>query len=380
MNCDFRLPQSSEVIRPGANQTDQYFNYLKNKKIGLVVNQASKIGKLHLADSLHSAGFYIKIIFAPEHGFRGDHDAGQSIKDTFDTNLNCRVASLYGKNHKPKKSDLEEIDVMLFDLQDVGVRFYTYINTLHQVMEACAQNGKPLIVLDRPNPNGHYVDGPVLDSQFHSFVGILPIPIVYGLTIGELAKMIEGECWISSCNTLNLTVVPCINYTHNSQYCPEERPSPNLPNYRSILLYPSLCLFEGTAISVGRGTDYPFQIYGAPGYKGDFKFTPESKAGAKNPLYLNQVCSGVNLRSISTDSLVQVKKLNLQLLIEAYKNYPNKDSFFLKNNFIDKLAGTDQLRKMILEGKSEFEIRKTWEKGITQFKALRKKYLLYLEH
>lgn len=352
---------------------------LKSKKVGLVVNHSSLIHGTHLTDTLKSLGVNIEIIFAPEHGFRGDVDAGTTIEDGKDEKSGIKVISLYGKKYKPDPSELIDIDIIVFDIQDVGVRFYTYISTLHYIMESCAENNKPILILDRPNPNGHYIDGPVLDTAFKSFVGMHPIPIVYGLTIGELAQMIKGECWINKCENLNLKIIKCKNYTHSSRVVLSTKPSPNLPNERSILLYPSLCFFEGTHVSLGRGTSFPFQVYGHPKINiiPKFQFLPKSRSEAINPPWKDSLCFGVDLRKISLDSLLNYKKINLNYLLNAYKMLDGESSFFLKNNFFDKLAGTNQLKKQIINNATEAEIRKSWIKGINNYKSKSRKYLLY---
>ncbi len=364
------------IIQTGAQQTTTYLKLLKNKNIAIVANPTSiifntKKQPIHLVDSLISNGINLKKVFAPEHGFRGTADAGEVIKNGKDIVTGLPIFSLYGKHKKPSIEMLSKIDIVLFDIQDVGARFYTYISTLHYIMEACAEANIPVIVLDRPNPNGHYVDGPIRKSEFKSFVGLHPIPIVHGMTIGEYAKMINGEHWLANNITCELTVIPLKNYTHNTAYSLPIKPSPNLPNDQSINLYPSLCLFEGTKVSVGRGTDLQFQLYGAPNLpKTDFSFTPTPKPGAKHPKFEAKLCYGENLQ--------QYKKLNqlhLNWLIKAYKQSPNKNEFF--TSFFKKLAGTDQLQHQIETGMTEKEIKATWQKDLDHFKLIRKKYLLY---
>ncbi len=366
-----------EPILPGACQSQLYFPLLKNKRVGLVINQTSLINKTHLVDSLISAGITVKKIYAPEHGFRGEEDAGADIKDQKDKKTGIQLISIYGKKMKPTKEDLEGIDIVVFDIQDVGARFYTYISTLHYVMEACGENKIPLMVLDRPNPNGHYVDGPVMEPAFTSFVGLDPLPVVYGLTMGELAKMINGEHWLKDGIQCDLQVIPCKNYDHTTRYELPVNPSPNLRNMRAIYLYPSICFFEGTIVSVGRGTDHPFEVIGYPGYNlGSFMFTPKSIPGALDPPYKDKQCTGTSLVGSLMDELKSLKQLRLDYLISYFKYY-NKENFFLKNFYFDKLAGTDKLRKQILEGKTEEEIRDSWKEGLNSFKIKRKRYLIY---
>lgn len=375
----------------GANQTENYINLLKGKNIAVVANNTSVIFKkdiksyTHIVDSLLSLGIQITKVFAPEHGFRGTADAGEHLTDTIDPKTGLQVISLYGEDKTPQQKQiynyrkptpeyLKNIDVVVFDIQDVGVRFYTYISTLHNMMEACAENGIPLIVLDRPNPNGHYVDGPVLEKQSKSFAGLGPIPIVYGMTIGEYALMTNGEKWLNNGVQCDLTLIQLKNYNHNSKYSLTIRPSPNLPNDKSINLYPSLCLFEGTNISCGRGTEKQFQIFGSPylptkSYP--FSFTPQPNFGSKDPKYKNQECHGLDLST--TENL---KDLNLTWLINAYQATPVKKGFFREESF-DKLAGNQKLKKQIEQGLSIKEIKKSWEKDLTSFKKIRKKYLIY---
>jgi uncharacterized protein YbbC (DUF1343 family) len=323
---------------------------------------------------LRSLNINITKIFTPEHGFRGTADAGETVSSYTDKKTGIEVISLYGKNKKPSAEQLKNIDILVFDIQDVGVRFYTYISTLHFVMEAAAENNKKVLVLDRPNPNGHYIDGPVLEIKFKSFVGMHPVPIVHGLTIGEYAQMINGEGWLTGKKQCSLEIISCLNYTHNTPYILPIPPSPNLPNQEAIYLYPSLCLFEGTVMSVGRGTDYPFQHFGHPSIKGSaYSFTPESKTGAKEPILKGQVCFGYNVKRAGTYNV----GFTLRWLLMAYLLYPNHDTFF--NPFFDKLAGTSKLRLSILEGKAEDEIKKEWKPAIDAYKLKRSKYLLYLD-
>jgi len=362
---------SQDILRTGAEQIEAYDSLIKTKNIGLVVNQTSMIGKSHLVDTLLSRSINIIKIFSPEHGFRGKADAGEKIEDNTDPETGIKLISLYGKNKKPQKSQLSNIEVMIFDIQDVGVRFYTYISTLHYVMEACAEQNIKLIVLDRPNPNAHYIDGPVLDTAFRSFVGMHPVPIVHGMTIGEYAKMINGEGWLKNNIKCNLFVIKCKNYTHMTQYSLPVRPSPNLKDSIAIALYPSLCLFEGTCISVGRGTNAPFTMFGHPKIKGTFSFTPRPIEGAKNPKLETKLCYGKDLSLFE----IPMQSLNLNWLIESYDQFKNKKTFF--NSFFNKLAGNNTLKNDIIAGKSENEIKKTWGKPLEEFKRKRKKYLLY---
>ncbi len=365
-------------IQVGAERLDLYLPLLKDKRVGLVANQTATIHQTHLADVLLRKGVELTRIFSPEHGFRGKADAGAKVKGGKDPVTGLPVISLYGKNKKPKAEQLQGLDVVVFDIQDVGARFYTYISTLHYVMEACAENHIPVVILDRPNPNGYYVDGPVLNPKFKSFIGMHPIPIVHGMTIGEYGKMINGEAWLKGGIQADLTVIPCAHYNHRMAYSLPIKPSPNLPNDRSILLYPSLCLFEGTVISVGRGTDKQFQIFGHPDLpEGDFVFTPKPMPGARHPKLEGKTCKGFNLSELSLDKIRQPKQLNLTYLLRAYALFPDKKNFFLKNHFFDKLAGSDVLRKQIEQGLTEKEIRNSWAGGLTKFKKIRQKYLLY---
>ncbi len=359
----------------GAEQTAQYLPLLKGKNVALVVNHSSLVKGEHLVDALLSQKIEVKKIFAPEHGFRGMADAGAHVKSGVDAKTGLPIVSLYGKHKKPSRADLKNIDVLLFDIQDVGVRFYTYLSTLHYIMEAGAENGIEVIVLDRPNPNGARIDGEVLNMKYKSFVGMHPVPILYGMTIGEYALMINGEGWLKGGIQANLKVVKLGNYRHDTYYSLPIKPSPNLPNDLSVYLYPSLAFFEGTTFSAGRGTTQQFQLYGSPYYtKKDFSFTPISQEGAKYPKYQNKKCYGVDLSSEPIDLYAGI---NLSYLLDAYRHYPYKKRFFLKNRFIDKLAGSSNLRKQVLAGMHAKEIKASWQKGLEQFKALRQKYLLY---
>lgn len=364
--------ETKTQILPASYQLEEYLPLLKNKKVALAVNHTALLNKTHLIDTLKSKGVDIKIIFTPEHGLRGKADAGEIVNSGIDTKTNISIVSLYGKQKKPSKEHLENIDVVVFDMQDVGVRFYTYISTLHYLMESCAENQKQLIVLDRPNPNGHYVDGWIKDEKVNSFVAMHPIPVVHGLTIAELALMINGEKWLKNNLQTNLKVIKIKNYNHSNFYSLPIKPSPNLPNDLSIQLYASLCLFEGTNISVGRGTLFPFQVWGGIDKNlGDFTFIPKSIEGmSKKPIHENQICYGENLQNIDFKS-----QFTLQYLLKAYQKTNNKKQFF--NNFFDTLVGSDTLRKQIESGMNEKQIRKTWQKNLKIYKKLRKKYLLY---
>jgi len=364
----------------GAERFAEYEAALNGKSVALVVNQTSMVGSTHLVDILLSKGIHIKTVFAPEHGFRGKADAGAHVSDSKDAKTGLPIVSLYGKNKKPSKEQLENIDVVVFDIQDVGARFYTYISTMHYVMEACAENDKKVLVLDRPNPNGHYVDGPVLDVKFQSFVGMHPIPIVHGMTVGELAQMINAEAWLKDGLRCDLQVVPCLNYTHKMPYELPIKPSPNLPNLRSIYLYPSLCLFEPTVVSIGRGTDKQFQLAGTP-TKTDhatFSFMPVSKAGAKYPKHENKTCYGIDFSTASAETY-RKNQLNLSWLIDFYNHANDKKGFFTSSDFFNKLAGNAILQQQIKVGLPESQIRQTWEAKLQIFKDKRKKYLLYTD-
>lgn len=363
-------------MKTAAELTEQYIDSLKGKTVAIVANQTSMIGSTHLVDSLLSRGIKIVKIFGPEHGFRGKADAGEKVSDNIDQKTGLPVVSLYGKKRKPEGKELEGIDLVLFDIQDVGVRFYTYISTLHYIMEACAENGIKVMVLDRPNPNGHYVDGPVLKDYAKSFVGIHPVPVVHGMTIGEFAQMINGEGWLAGGLICPLEVVKCRNYTHDSAYSLPIKPSPNLPNDLSIKLYPSLGFFEGTNISVGRGTDKPFQIIGSPQSQNTrAEFTPASTEGAKYPPHLNKKCFGYDFTAGSLPFPVYQDSLNIQIVMYLFNNYKDKANFF--NSFFTNLAGTKELQQQIIDNTPESEIRRSWKKELDEFKIVRKKYLLY---
>lgn len=369
------LPEKLPV-KVGAEIVDAYLPLIKGKNVGVVANHTSLIYKTHLVDSLLSLGINIVTVFSPEHGFRGNADAGEKVTSEVDSKTNLPIVSLYGKNKKPTAEQLKGIDIILFDIQDVGARFYTYISTMHYVMEACAENNIAFVVLDRPNPNGHYVDGPILEEKFQSFVGLHPVPIVHGMTVGEYAQMINGEGWLKDSVTCNLTVIATENYDHTVFYDLPIKPSPNLPNMSSIYLYPSICLFEGTPISVGRGTDTPFQVLGHPDIKSkDYSFTPKSMPGAKNPKLKGEKCYGYDLSERGGVDMKEKRRLHLSWLLEIYKEFPDKDHFF--SDFFNLLAGTHELQEQIKAGKTEEQIRASWKKGLESFKKVRKKYLIY---
>lgn len=383
-------------IIPGAERINVYLPLIKGKRIGIFANQTSMVGDTHLVDTLRKLGVDITVIFGPEHGFRGTADAGEKVGNYVDEKTGIPVVSLYGSKRRPSTEDLSNVDIMVFDIQDVGVRFYTYISSLQEYMEAAFENSKPLLLLDRPNPNGFYADGPVLDPKFKSFVGMQPIPIVYGLTIGEYAMMIAGERWLSSekanlkhdyyktaqnsaDTAFHFLVIKNKNYDHKSRYVLPVRPSPNLPEIQSIYLYPSTCLFEGTALSEGRGTDKPFQKIGHPLLPQNlYSFTPQPNEGAKNSKHYYKKCYGWFLGGSPEEVLGKVdSRIQLKWLMEAYRLFPDKDSFFLKTNSFNRLAGNDVLMQQIKEGKTEEEIRNSWEPALGNYKKIRKKYLLY---
>ena len=370
----FYSAANSNKIIPGAEQPEKYLPLIVNKRVGLVVNHTSLVGDIHLADFLMSKNIKVDKIFAPEHGFRGDASAGEEIKDGVDVKTGIPVLSLYGQTKKPTTAHLKNIDIMIFDIQDVGCRFYTYISTLHLVMEACAENNIPLIVLDRPNPNGDYIAGPVLKSGFESFVGMDPIPVVHGCTVGELAQMINGEKWHKADRKCDLHVIPVQNYTHLTKYELPVPPSPNLPNHLSVRLYPSLCFFEATSVSVGRGTDFPFQVLGGLNKNlGDFQFIPKNIPGvAVNPLNEGKVCYGIDLRLLQ-----KAPKFTLKYFIDFYNKYENKSDFLTRENWFNLLAGNDELLAQIRNGKSEQEMLEALKPELEEYKQLRKKYLLY---
>jgi uncharacterized protein YbbC (DUF1343 family) len=365
----------AQEVRVGAMQLSRYLPLIGEKKIAVVANPGSVCGSIHLVDTLLSSGVKVLSVFAPEHGFRGEAEAGEIVKDGRDTRTGVRVISLYGDHKKPMGNDLDSIETVVFDLQDVGVRFYTYISTLQYVMEACARKSIPVIVLDRPNPHGHYIDGPVLEDKHRSFVGLQPVPVIYGMTIGEYARMLNGERWLEDGLQCQLTVIQLEGWKRGADYTIPIPPSPNLPNMKAVMLYPSLCFFEGTNVSLGRGTLMPFQVYGFPeNPAGDFEFTPQSIPGkAKVPLYEGRVCRGRDLRSWK--DMNRVDRLHLEWLIDAWKHYPEKTRFF--NAFFEKLSGTDELRKQIQADMTEEKIRASWKPGLDAFAKIRKKYLLY---
>ena len=365
---------SKEQYVCGAQETDNYLHLLEGRNVGVVANQTSLIGETHLVDSLVSLGINVKRIFTPEHGFRGTADAGAKVTNGKDEKTGIEIASLYGKTKKPTPEMLRDIDVMLFYLQDVGVRFYTYISTLTYVMEACAEQDIHVVVLDCPNPNGFYIDGPVLKPEHKSFVGMHPVPVVYGMTIGEYGKMVSGEGWLKDGVHCELTVVSIPGYDRNAIYELPVRPSPNLPNWESVYLYPTLCFFEGTIVSVGRGTDKPFQIYGHPAMRGDYTFTPESKSGASKPLLEGQLCHGFDLTEFAHDYAINPAQLYLEWLIDAYHQLNGK-AFF--TNYFHLLSGDSQLQRDIENEKNAEEIRASWVSDLEKFKAVREKYLIY---
>ncbi|MDB4107509.1 DUF1343 domain-containing protein [Bacteroidia bacterium] len=377
------LPKVTNEVRPthdiivGAERFAAYLSSLHGKRVALVVNQTSVVNGSHLVDTFKSIGVDVKKVFAPEHGFRGDHSAGAIINNGVDQKSGLSVVSLYGKNKKPTAEMLADVDVVVFDIQDVGVRFYTYISTMHYLMEACAELGKKVIVLDRPNPNGFYIDGPVLEKEYTSFIGMHPIPLVHGLTVGELASMINGEKWLNGELVCNLEVICCLNYAHNLLYELPIRPSPNLPNMNSVYLYPYLGLFEGTNVSIGRGTDLPFQIVGRPGSNGDYTFIPKSIPGVSdNPKHLGKECLGQVVLDVSDSSLFANRRLNLKYLQDFYTSNRQEDGDYFKSFFF-KLSGNNKLRSQIEQGMSEKKIRESWKPELDKFKEMRNKYILY---
>lgn len=376
LNKESKVDEQQGIVLGNARMSE-YISMLRGKKVAIVGNHSSIIENTHLVDSMMSLGIELTKVFSPEHGFRGKADAGEKVNSEIDPKTNLPIISLYGKNKKPTAKQLEDVEVILFDIQDVGVRFYTYISTLHYVMEASAEAGKKVIVLDRPNPNGHYIDGPILEASKKSFVGMHPVPIVHGMTIGEYAKMINGEAWLKGGIQCDLEVIPCKNYAHTLAYELEVAPSPNLPNMKSIYLYPSLCLFEGTVVSVGRGTEFPFQQIGHPGFKQYcYSFTPRPTAGAKSPKLNGEKCWGIDFSKKEVQELRNTDQLDLSFLIDFYQAYQATNPKFF-TNFFDLLAGNSTLRQSIINGKTEEEIRKEWAAGLESFKQTRNKYLLY---
>lgn len=372
-------------IRTGAEQTEKYLPLLKGKRVAILANPTSVIGKTHLVDSLMALGIKVVKVFGPEHGFRGNASAGVKVADEKDARTGIPVISLYGKKNKPSAEDLSDVDIMIYDLQDVGVRFYTNINALSRLMEACAEHGKELMILDRPNPNGYLIDGPVLDMKYRSGIGMFPIPIAHGLTVAEFAQMANGEGWLKDSVQCKLRIIKVANYHHDVAYVLPVAPSPNLNTPQSILLYPSTCLFEGTYLNHGRGTLFPFTVIGSPYLKGkySFSYTPTGIKGmAETPLFANQVCYGLDLRQYDVAQLRKKKQVNLQWLIELYQASPNKEQFFdsklsKEMGTIEKLVGSGAFRQQIIDGVPEEQIRKSWEPGLSKYKVMRKKYLLY---
>jgi uncharacterized protein YbbC (DUF1343 family) len=376
---------SEKRIQTGAEQLENYVPYLKGKRVAILANQTSIVGKTHLVDTLKSLGINVVKVFGPEHGFRGKASAGVKVDDETDAKTGIPVISLYGKKNKPTKEDLADVDVMIYDLQDVGCRFYTNINALSRLMEACSENDKELIILDRPNPNGYLIDGPILDMKYKSGIGMFPVPISHGLTVAEFAQMANGEGWLTNQVKCKLKIITVANYDHDMPYTLPVSPSPNLNTQQAILLYPSTCLFEGTYLNHGRGTLFPFTVLGSPELKGvyEFSFTPTSIKGmAETPLHMDQVCYGLDLRKYDVGILRARKQINIQWMMELYKAYPYKEKFFdsklsKEMGVIEKLAGVSSFRQQIIAGASEKEIRKSWEPGLSDYKKMRTKYLLY---
>ena len=376
---------SANPIKTGAERTEEYVPYLKGKRVAILANPTSIIGKTHLVDSLKSLGVNIVKVFGPEHGFRGNASAGVHVADEIDAKSGIPVISLYGKKNKPSKEDMADVDVMVYDLQDVGVRFYTNINALSRLMEACHESGKELLILDRPNPNGYLVDGAILDMKYKSGIGMFPMPMSHGLTVAEFAQMANGQGWLKDGVKCKLRIVEVANYNHDMPYTLPVAPSPNLNTQQAIMLYPSTCMFEGTYINLGRGTYFPFTVLGSPELKGkyEFSYTPTGIKGmAETPLFMNQVCYGLDLRNYDVEQLRKKKQINIQWIMELYKAHPYKEKFFdskLSNqmNNIEVQIGSGLFRQQIIDGKSEAEIRASWEPGLSKYKVMRKKYLLY---
>ena len=376
---------SKKEILTGADQTEKYLPYLEGKRVAIMANPTSIIGQTHLVDSLRTLGVNIVKVFGPEHGFRGNASAGAKVKDEIDAATGIPIISLYGAKNKPTPQDLADVDVLIYDLQDVGCRFYTNINALVRLMEACHESDKELLILDRPNPNGYLIDGPILDMKYKSGIGMFPIPMSHGLTVGEFAQMANGEGWLTNKVKCKIKIIPVANYAHDMPYTLPVPPSPNLNTQQAVLLYPSICMFEGTYLNHGRGTYFPFTVIGSPELKGkyDFSFTPTGIPGmAETPLFMDQVCYGLDLRNYDTHLLRQRQQINLQWIMELYKAHPYKEKFFdssLSNQMgtIEKLIGSGLFRQQIMEGASEEEIRASWEPGLSEYKQMRKKYLLY---
>ncbi len=376
---------TGKEIKTGADQTEKYLPYLKGKRVAIMANLTTIIGKTHLVDSLKKLGVNIVKVFGPEHGFRGNASAGVHVDDEKDPATGIPIISLYGPKNKPSKEDLANVDVLIYDLQDVGCRFYTNINALARLMEACYENGKEMLILDRPNPNGYLIDGPVLDMKYKSGIGMFPIPMSHGLTVGEFAQMANGEGWLKDKVKCTIKIIPVANYNHDMLYTLPVKPSPNLNTQQSIMLYPSTCMFEGIYLNHGRGTYFPFTVIGSPYLKGkyDFSFTPTGIKGmSETPLFMNQVCYGLDLRNYDINLLVKSKQINLQWIMELYKASPNKEQFFdsklsKEMGLVEYRVGSGLFRKQIIDVKSEKEIRDSWEPGLSKYKVMRKKYLLY---
>jgi len=378
-------PATGSRIKTGAEQTEKYLEYIKGKRVAILANQTSIIGKTHLVDSLQKSGVNIVKVFGPEHGFRGKASAGDKVSDEIDAVTGIPIISLYGAKNKPTKADLADVDIMMYDLQDVGVRFYTNINALSRLMEACYENGKELLILDRPNPNGYLIDGPVLDMKYKSGIGMFPIPMSHGLTVGEFAQMANGEGWLTNKVKCNIKIIPVANYDHDMPYTLPVNPSPNLNTPQAVLLYPSTCMFEGVYLNHGRGTYFPFTVIGSPELKGiyEFSYTPTGIKGmAETPLFMNEVCYGLDLRNYDTELLRRSKKINIQWIMELYKAHPFKEKFFdsklsKQMNNIEIQIGSGLFRQQIIDGVPEEIIRSSWEPGLSEYKLMRKKYLLY---
>ena len=376
---------AEKQLKTGAEQTDLYLPYLKGKRVAMMANQTTIIGNRHLVDSLKSLGVNVVKIFGPEHGFRGQASAGVQVDDEKDITTGITVISLYGKKNKPSKDDMADVDVLIYDLQDVGCRFYTNINALVRLMDACVESNKEMLILDRPNPNGYLIDGPILDMKHKSGIGMFPLPMSHGLTVGEFAQMANGEGWLANKAKCRIKIIPVANYDHEMPYTLPVKPSPNLNTQQSIMLYPSTCMFEGVYLNHGRGTQFPFTVIGSPDLKGKytFSYTPTSIKGmAETPLFMDQVCYGLDLRNYDIELLRKSKKINLGWIMELYKAHPNKEKFFESKlskemGVIERLVGTSDFRQQIIDGVSEKEIRASWEPGLSEYKVMRKKYLLY---